>query len=129
MELLQLDIVTPEGGIFSGKVKSVILPGDEGEFGVFYGHTDILSLLAPGVIEIEREDGKKELVTVNAGYVKVDNEKVDVLADGAVAIGGQNDGQIAAALNNAKVLLEQAKSDRIVAAAVVSRIENVIKKS
>ncbi len=127
MELLQLDIVTPEGGIFSGKVKSVVLPGIEGEFGVFPGHSDVLTLLNAGVIEIEKENGHKELVAVNSGYVKVDNKEVDVLADGAVAIAGDGDSKIADAINNAKILLEQAKSDKIISASLMVKIEHFAK--
>lgn len=123
MDMLQLDIVTPEGGIFSGKVKNVILPGIEGEFGVLPGHSDILTLLQTGVIEFECENGVRELVAVDAGYVKVDKEKVDVLADGAVALVGDDDSAIAAALDNARKLLDKAKSDTFVMGAVMSRLE------
>lgn len=123
MDMLQLDIVTPEGGIFSGKVKNVILPGIEGEFGVLPGHSDILTLLQTGVIEFECENGVRELVAVDAGYVKVDKAKVDVLADGAVALVGDDDSAIAVALDNAKKLLDKAKSDTFVMGAVMSRLE------
>lgn len=130
MEMLQLDIITPEGGIFSGKVKSVVLPGVEGEFGILPGHSDVLTLLQTGVIEFERENGVRELVAVDAGYVKVDQTKVDVLADGAVAVvGDDDDSTIAAALENAKKLLSKAKSDTFVMGAVMSRLETNIKKT
>lgn len=127
MEMLQLDIITPEGGIFSGKVKNVVLPGVEGEFGVLPGHTDVLTLLQTGVIEFESENGTRELVAVDAGYVKVSNTKVDVLANGAVALMGDNDSAIVAALDNAKKLLEKAKSDSFVMGAVISRLETGVK--
>ncbi|MDE6979652.1 MAG: F0F1 ATP synthase subunit epsilon [Helicobacter sp.] len=127
MEMLQLDIITPEGGIFSGKVKNVVLPGVEGEFGVLPGHTDVLTLLQTGVIEFESENGIRELVAVDAGYVKVSNTKVDVLANGAVALMGDNDSAIVAALDNAKKLLEKAKSDSFVMGAVISRLETGVK--
>ena len=127
MEMLQLDIITPEGGIFSGKVKNVVLPGVEGEFGVLPGHTDVLTLLQTGVIEFETENGIRELVAVDAGYVKVSNTKVDVLANGAVALIGDNDSAIVAALDNAKKLLEKAKSDSFVMGAVISRLETGVK--
>ena len=127
MEMLQLDIITPEGGIFSGKVKSVVLPGVEGEFGVLPGHTDVLTLLQTGVIEFESENGTRGLVAVDSGYVKVDNAKVDVLANGAVALMGDNDSAIVAALDNAKKLLEKAKSDSFVMGSVISRLETGIK--
>ncbi|RAX56927.1 F0F1 ATP synthase subunit epsilon [Helicobacter monodelphidis] len=127
MDTLTLNIVTPEGGIFSGQVRSVLLPGEEGEFGVLPGHSDVLTLLSAGAIEIEREDGKREIVAVNSGYVKVDHKSVDVLADGAVAISGGNDSIIAKALADAKNLLEGAKSDRVIAASVLSRLESAAK--
>lgn len=127
MEMLQLDIITPEGGIFSGKVKSVVLPGIEGEFGVLPGHTDVLTLLQTGVIEFESENGARELVAVDSGYVKVDHTKVDVLADGAVAVMGNDDSAIVAALDNVKKLLDKAKSDTFVMGAVMSRLETSIK--
>ena len=39
MDTIKLSIVTPTGSIFNGDVKTVTLPGKEGEFGVLPGHT------------------------------------------------------------------------------------------
>lgn len=86
METLKLDIVTPEGKIFSNDVKSVTLPGSEGEFGVLPGHVGVVTTLSAGVIEIEKKDNKKEIVAINWGYAKVDEKSVDVLVEGAVDI-------------------------------------------
>ncbi len=88
METLKLDIVTPEGKIFSNNVKSVTLPGSEGEFGVLPGHVGIVTTLRAGVVEVQRLDDKKEMVAINWGYVRVDERSVDVLVDGAVDING-----------------------------------------
>jgi hypothetical protein len=60
METLKLSIVTPNGMIFDGDVKSVTLPGKEGEFGVLPHHASLLSALTVGVIEIEKKDSTKE---------------------------------------------------------------------
>ena len=105
METLKLDIVTPEGKIFSNDVKSVTLPGSEGEFGVLPGHIGIVTTLNSGVIEIEKKDGKREIVAINWGYAKVDETSVDVLAEGAVDINGDSESEIAQAIANAKKLL------------------------
>lgn len=106
-----MSIVTPYGEIFSDNVKSVFLPGSEGEFGVLPGHCDFLSLLKVGVIEILRADDKRELVAINWGYAEVTADKVDVLANGAVAIEGENDSAISNAIDNAKNLLKSAASN------------------
>lgn len=129
MELLKLNIVTPQGSIFSGDVKSVTLPGAEGEFGVLPGHADLLSLLNAGAIEFEKSNGKTELVAVNWGQVKVDAVSVDVLADGAIAIGGDSESEVAMAIANAKTLLEEATDNNVAISSVVSRIESAAKNS
>ena len=53
MNTLKLEIVTPEGQIFSNDVKSVTLPGSEGEFGVLPHHASLVTLLNAGIIDIE----------------------------------------------------------------------------
>lgn len=129
MELIKLNIVTPQGRIFSGDVKSITLPGSEGEFGVLPGHADLLTLLSAGAIEFEKSDGKSEIIAVNWGQVKVDATSVDVLADGAVAIGGDSESEVAEAIDSARVLLEQATDNNVAISSVVSRIESVAKNS
>ena len=127
METLKLDNVTPEGKIFSNDVKSVTLPGSEGEFGVLPGHIGIVTTLNSGVIEIEKKDGKREIVAINWGYAKVDETSVDVLAEGAVDINGDSESEIAQAIANAKKLLEDSTDNKVAVSMVVSRIENSAK--
>lgn len=127
METLKLDIVTPEGKIFSNDVKSVTLPGSEGEFGVLPGHIGVVTTLNSGVIEIEKKDGKREIVAINWGYAKVDETSVDVLAEGAVDINGDSESEIAQAIANAKKLLEDSTDNKVAVSMVVSRIENSAK--
>ena len=129
METLKLDIVTPEGKIFSNNVKSVTLPGSEGEFGVLPGHVEIVTTLSTGVIEIEKEDHKREIVAINWGYAKVNETSVDVLVEGAVDINGDSDSEIAKAIANAKQLLEDSTDNNVAVSMVVSRIENSVKSS
>ncbi|WP_297579214.1 ATP synthase F1 subunit epsilon [uncultured Helicobacter sp.] len=129
METLKLDIVTPEGKIFSNDVKSVTLPGSEGEFGVLPGHVGVVTTLSAGVIEIKKKDNKKEIVAINWGYAKVDEKSVDVLVEGAVDINGNSEGEIAQAIANAKKLLEESTDNNVAVSMVVSRIENTAKSS
>ncbi|MCI5968765.1 ATP synthase F1 subunit epsilon [Helicobacter sp.] len=127
MDTLKLDIVTPEGKIFSNAVKAVTLPGSEGEFGVLPGHVGIITTLRTGVIEIEKVDGQKEIVAINWGYVKVDETSVDVLVEGAVDINGNGESEIAQAIASAKQLLEESTDNSVAVSMVVSRIENAAK--
>ena len=124
MELMKLEIVTPDGVIFDDEVKQVTLPGSEGEFGVLAGHAAVVSLLDAGVMTIERKDNKEVSVAVNGGYVKVDEEKTLCMVDGAVALSG-DDSNLAKAINQAKELLEKAQSSSTTIAAAISKVESV----
>ena len=84
MDTIKLSIVTPTGSIFNGDVKTVTLPGKEGEFGVLPGHSSLVSTLSVGVIVIEKIDST-EAVAINWGHVKVDEKSVDVLVDEIIA--------------------------------------------
>ncbi|WP_317372543.1 ATP synthase F1 subunit epsilon [Helicobacter canis] len=126
MKKLAVSIVTPYGEIFSGDVDSITMPGVDGEFGVLYGHSNLLSLLKVGVIEIFQGQSR-ELVAIDWGYAEVTSSKVDIIANGAVAIGGQNETGVSEAIASAKELLESASNDKVAIYSVVSRIEHVAK--
>jgi len=126
MELMKLEIVTPEGVIFDNKVKQVTIPGGEGEFGVLAGHATIVSLLTAGVITIERKDGREVQVAINGGYVKVEEEKTLCMVDGAVALSG-DDTDLAKNIAKAKDLLEKAQASTMTVAAAVSKFDGIKK--
>ena len=124
MELMKLEIVTPNGVIFDNEVKQVNLPGAEGEFGVLPKHATLVSLLDTGVIVIEKQDGSEVAVAINSGYVKVDEEKTTCIVDGAVALSGEGS-DLAKALEDAKTLLKSTEASNTAIAAAVSKVEQI----
>ena len=124
MELLKLEIVTPNGVIFDAEAKQVNLPGSEGEFGVLAGHAALVSLLDTGVIVIEKEDGSEIAVAINSGYVKVEEEKTTCIVDGAVALSG-DDSDLSHALEAAKELLKSTEASNAAIASAVSKVEQI----
>ncbi len=123
MALLKISVVVPEGEVYTGEIKSVVLPGVEGEFGVLYGHSNMITLLQAGVIEIETES-QREHIAINWGYAEVTKERVDILADGAVFIKKESDDRDDA-ISRAKKLLEDASSDRLAVSSVLAKIESL----
>jgi len=123
MDTIKLSIVTPNGEIFSDDVKTVTLPGKEGEFGVLAGHASLVSSLTVGVIVIEKADST-EAVAINWGHVKVDEKSVDVLADGAIALTQGPDSEIAKNIDAAKELVNSVKDSNISVAAVEAKINS-----
>jgi len=124
MDTIKLSIVTPNGEIFNGDVKTVTLPGKEGEFGVLPSHASLVSALTVGVIEIEKKDGSKEAVAINWGHVKVSENAIDVLVDGAVSLSSDDDSDISEKLKLAKTLVNSVQDSNVSMAAVESRINS-----
>ncbi len=123
MDTLKLSIVAPNGQIFSEEVKSVTLPGKEGEFGVLPGHASLVSSLTVGVIIIEKADST-EAVAINWGHVKVSESSVDCLVDGAVALTAGKDSEIAKNIEAAKDLVNSVKDANVSLAAVEAKINS-----
>lgn len=123
MDTIKLSIVTPNGEIFNDDVKTVTLPGKEGEFGVLPGHSSLVSTLSVGVIVIEKIDST-EAVAINWGHVKVDEKSVDVLVDGAIALTGGKDSEISKNLEAAKELVNSVKDSKVSMAAVEAKINS-----
>ena len=85
MATLHVDVVSAEGGIFSGEAKFVALPGEEGELGILPRHTPLITRIKPGAVRIERADnGEEEFVFVAGGILEVQPGTVTVLADTAI---------------------------------------------
>jgi len=124
MDTFKLEILTPNGEIYNGNAVSVILPGEEGEFGVLAGHASLTTLLEAGVVDVEQEDKSVESILINWGVVQVDEEKVIVLVEGAVAIRGESESEIADALEDAKKLINDIADANPAIAVVSAKIES-----
>jgi F-type H+-transporting ATPase subunit epsilon len=80
---LQLEIVTPEKQAYSGYADIVVIPGEEGDMGVMYGHVPLLTTIKPGHLQVT-SDGKVDYLAVGEGYAEITAEKVVVLTDVAL---------------------------------------------
>jgi len=128
MDTFKLEILTPNGDIFNDNAMSVVLPGEEGEFGVLAGHSSLTTLLEAGVVDVEKEDKSIESILINWGVVQVDEEKVIVLVEGAVAIRGENESDIASALEEAKKLINDIANSSSAIASVSAKIESAAQR-
>lgn len=128
MDTFKLEILTPNGEIYNDDVISVTLPGEEGEFGVLANHASLSTLLEAGVIDIENKDKSIESILINWGVVNIDEEKVIVLVEGAVAIRGDSESSIATALEDAKKLISSIADTNPAIVAVTARIESAAQR-
>ncbi|HKK54116.1 MAG TPA: ATP synthase F1 subunit epsilon [Patescibacteria group bacterium] len=80
---INFEIVTPERTILKTKIFQVTVPTQEGDITVLPEHTPLVSSLKTGVLEITKEDGNIEIMSVAGGFLEVLLDKVVVLADNA----------------------------------------------
>lgn len=80
---MQVDILTPEKKIFSGKAQSVSLPGVQGRFQVLENHAPIISALQKGELKVI-SDSQESKWNISGGLVEVLKNKVTVLVEAVV---------------------------------------------
>jgi F-type H+-transporting ATPase subunit epsilon len=83
MATLRLEIVTPEGRAYQDDVDMVVLPGADGELGIYPAHVPLMTQLVPGEVRILK-DGKQTELVVGAGFAEITQTRVSVLTDSAL---------------------------------------------
>jgi len=83
MATLRLEIVTPDSKTYSDDVDSVVLPGIEGELGIFPMHVPLMTQIAPGELRVMK-GGHEDRLAVGEGFVEITQNSVSVLTDMAV---------------------------------------------
>lgn len=107
---MQLEIVSAERALFSGRVRSLVATGSVGELGIYPGHTALLTSLKPGQIFVTMEDGREEVFYMSGGMLEVQPEIVTVLADIAVRAADLDEAAAMAAKEQAQKRLSEQKS-------------------
>ncbi len=110
-ELLNFELVSPEKLLMSAEVETVVIPGSEGDFGVFVNHAPVLSTMRPGIIDITEADGKKQRIFVRGGFAEVNPKGLTVLAEQAINMDDLDAAAIAQEITNAEEDVADAKSD------------------
>ena len=113
-ETLKLEIVTPEGTVYSERVDMVTLPGVVGQMGVYPHHVPLMTQLIPGEI-IVRKDGHETYVATGEGLIDVTGDHVSILTDLAVAADRIDEAKTEEARRRAEARLREKLSDEEVA--------------
>jgi len=85
---VQLDVVSAEEQIFSGRVESVQVSGEAGELGIMPGHAPLLTSIKPGMVRLVKQNGEEEIIFLSGGILEIQPSTVNILAD--VAIRGED---------------------------------------
>ncbi|MFQ5588743.1 MAG: ATP synthase F1 subunit epsilon [Nitrospiria bacterium] len=76
-----LRVVTPEKIFFEGDVRSMVVPGGGGSFGVLANHAPIISTLCPGRLVLTTPDGQRRILAIGPGFLDVLNNEATLAAE------------------------------------------------
>ena len=82
----KLEIISPERIIFSDETKMVTLPSYEGDMSILKNHISIITLLRPGIIKVQKNDGNFKEFFVQDGTVEYFNDSLIVLSASAISV-------------------------------------------
>lgn len=81
------ELVSPERLLLSQEVDMIVVPGEEGDFGVLERHSPMISTLRPGVIQVHDGGSVAEQIFVAGGFAEVTPARCTVLAEEALPVG------------------------------------------
>ena len=82
----KLEIISPERIIFSDDTKMVTLPSYEGDMSILKNHISVITLLRPGIIKVQKNDGNFEDFFVQDGTVEHFNDSLVVLSASVINV-------------------------------------------
>ena len=82
-DTMQFDLVSPERKLLSAQVKSVQIPGADGDMTAMPDHAPTITTLRPGVLTVETAEGTTRQFVVTGGFAEI-GETLSVLAERAL---------------------------------------------
>ena len=89
----------------------VVVPGEEGDFGVLVKHAPLISAVRPGVIRVYHGGQVSEQIFVAGGFAEVTPARCTVLAEEAVPLAEIDRAEVEQQLQNAREDMVDAKDD------------------
>jgi F-type H+-transporting ATPase subunit epsilon len=128
---LHIEIVTPDGEVYSDDVYMAVLPGIEGEMGILPRHEPLVTLLRIGETRVRKVDGSWDYIATGVGYAQVLFDTVFVVVDHGELAGAIDVARAEATLARNRELLkmradpgQQADADFYRAEESLKRAEN-----
>ena len=123
-DTLRLEIVTPDGTVFSEDVVMVTLPCIEGQLGIYPLHVPLITQVVPGEI-IAHTRGRDMYLAVGEGLVDVAYDRVAIVTDMAVAADHIDEAKAEEARQRAEARLREKISDEEVASVNASLVRSL----
>ena len=120
------ELVSPEKLLMSTRASMVVIPGTEGDFGILAGHTDIISNIRVGIVDVYADEVIDKRVFVSGGVAEVSEDRCTILADEAILLEEIDKKTAEGRLSEAQKILDESKDE---AARVTAERQVVIAQS
>ena len=80
------ELITPNKNLVSGEFDMVVVPGEEGDFGVLPHHSNLISQIRPGILNTYKNDKIDKSFFLYTGFAEVSDNKLIVLSETAFDI-------------------------------------------
>ena len=111
MSLIQCNIVSPEGELFSGEIEMLTADGGDGEIAITPRHAPLLTNLKPGPVKLVLEGGAEEVFFASGGFLEVQPGVITLLTDVAERADDIDAAEAERAMELAERELEDQKSE------------------
>ncbi|BDR60369.1 F0F1 ATP synthase subunit epsilon [Lactobacillus xylocopicola] len=112
-KLFKVNVVTPDGLVFSHRCSLVEMRAIDGQRSVMYNHLPLLTPLAIGEIRVKRSREDNETVNhiaVSGGYFEFSDNVATIIADSAERSSSIDVSRAEAARKRAQAAMEEAKA-------------------
>ena len=75
------ELIKPNREIISGEFELVVVPGEDGDFGVLPNHSNLISQIRPGILKIYKNNKIDKSFFIYNGFAEVSNNKLIVLSE------------------------------------------------
>ena len=103
---MQVEVVSADRVVWSGRSHNIIAKTVDGDIGILPGHSPVLGVLEPSAVIIFTDDGNREIVAVDGGFISVSQGRVSILSEYARMANEVNVSQAEKELNQAQRALE-----------------------
>lgn len=80
-DAMQVEVVSADRVVWSGSSSNIIAKTVDGEIGILPGHSPFLGVLEPSAVVVFSEDGGREIVAVDGGFISVSQGRVSILSE------------------------------------------------
>jgi F-type H+-transporting ATPase subunit epsilon len=110
-EKFRVEVLTPEGEVFSEEVQMVSTRTTIGSIGVLAHHQPLLAMLDPTELRLYKTDSDVVSFAQSEGYLQVANNRALLLVEEAHEPGSLDAGDLRSRLDAAERALEEAEED------------------